>query len=91
VEKGRAVQVEPVLCEGAYPALLAGDVATHDAIVRKYVMDMMDRVDVVILAQASMARVVEGMSSEDIKVPILSSPRLAVKRLAGMLSAEHAA
>lgn len=84
-EMGRTVQVEPILCEDAYAALTGGDLATHDAIVRKYVMDLMDRVDVIILAQASMARVVEGISPEEIRVPILSSPRLAVKRLAEVL------
>jgi hypothetical protein len=46
----------------------------------------MDRNDVVILAQASMARVVEGISPDDAKVPILSSPRLAMKRLAEVLN-----
>lgn len=86
MESGRAVQVEPVLCEGAYAALLAGDVATHDAIVRKHVMDMMARNDVIILAQASMARIVEGISPEEVRAPVLSSPRLAVKRLAEVLS-----
>jgi Asp/Glu/hydantoin racemase len=83
---GIAVQVEPILCEGAYAALLAGDLSTHDAIVRKHVMDLMDRNDVIILAQASMARVVEGISPDDAKVPILSSPRLAMKRLAEVLN-----
>ena len=84
-ESGYTVKVEPVLCEGAFAALIAGDTSTHDAIVRKYVMDLMDRNDVIILAQASMARVVEGFSPEDAKVPVLSSPRLAVRRLAEVL------
>ncbi len=84
-ELGCSVKVEPVLCEGAYAALLAGDTSTHDAIVRKVVMGLMDRNDVIILAQASMARVVEGISPEEARVPILSSPRLAVKRLAEVL------
>ena len=85
-ESGYTVKVEPVLCEGAFAALIAGDTSTHDAIVRKYVMDLMDRNDVIILAQASMARVVEGFSPEDAKVPVLSSPRLAVRRLAEVLN-----
>jgi len=84
-EMGRSVQVESALCEGAYAALLAGDAATHDAIVRKYVMGLMDRNDVIVLAQASMARAMEGISPQEARVPILSSPRLAVKRLAEVL------
>jgi len=82
---GCSVKVEPALCEGAYAALLAGDVSTHDAIVRKYVMGLMDRNDVVILAQASMARVADGINPEEARVPVLSSPRLAVERLAELL------
>jgi len=85
-ELGCTVQVEPVLCEGAYAALLAGNTSTHDAIVRKYVMNLMDRNDVIILAQASMARVLEGFSPESSGVPILSSPRLAMKRLAEVIN-----
>jgi Asp/Glu/hydantoin racemase len=84
-EMGRTVQVEPVLCEGAYAALLAGDAATHDAIVRKYVMGLLERSDVILLAQASMARVAEGIPAGEARVPILSSPRLAVERLAEIL------
>ena len=39
-------------------------------------------VDVIVLAQASMARVVDALSPEDKPVPILSSPRLAMEHLA---------
>jgi Asp/Glu/hydantoin racemase len=85
-EAGCRVQVEPVLCEGAYAALLAGDIPAHDAIVREYVLESTKRNDVILLAQASMARVAEGISPEEARVPILSSPRLAVKRLAELLS-----
>jgi len=85
-ELGYTVQVEPVLCEDAYAAMLAGDTSKHDAIVRKYVIDLMDRNDVIILAQVSMARVLEGISPDEARVPILSSPRLAMKRLAEALN-----
>lgn len=85
-ELGCTVQVEPVLCEGAFDALVAGDTTTHDAIVREYVMDLMERNEVIILAQASMARVLESISPEDARVPVLSSPRLAVRRLAEVIS-----
>jgi Asp/Glu/hydantoin racemase len=82
---GCSVRVEPVLCEGAYAAMLAGDLPAHDSIVRKYVMSLMDQNDVIILAQASMARVVEGISPDEVRVPVLSSPRLAMRRLAEVL------
>jgi Asp/Glu/hydantoin racemase len=41
--------------------------------------------DVVVLAQASMARVVETLDAVD--VPVLSSPRLAMQRVAELLRA----
>ena len=85
-ELGRPVQVESVLCEGAYAALFAGNISGHDAIVWEYVKNLADRSDVLILAQASMARVVEVFSPDTVRVPILTSPRLAIKRLADVLN-----
>lgn len=84
--QGREVQVETVLCQGAFEALGAGDTDTHDRIVIENLKDLMDRVDVVVLAQASMARVAELMSDEEKAVPILSSPRLGVERLRSVLA-----
>jgi Asp/Glu/hydantoin racemase len=84
-ELGRKVQVESALCEGAFAALQGGDAAAHDAAVKKQVLALMGRNDVVLLAQASMARVVEGLAPGEVKAPILSSPRLAVERLAEVL------
>ncbi len=77
---GKQVAVESVLCEGAYSALFSGDTQTHDRIVRQYLMELMSHNDVVILAQASMARVAEAIPAADQVVPILSSPRAAMER-----------
>lgn len=77
---GKDVVVDSVLCEGAYAALFSGEIETHDRIVRQYLVDLMSRNDVVILAQASMARVAESIPSAEQVVPILSSPRLAMER-----------
>ena len=41
--------------------------------------------DVIVLAQASMARVVDTLSPEDKRVPILASPAIAVDYLATVL------
>ena len=59
--------------------MLAGDTATHDRILSDALRNDMKGVDVVILAQASMARVVEAMPNGALSVPVLSSPELAVK------------
>ncbi len=86
--QGREVQVETVLCQGAFEALGAGDTDTHDRIVIENLKDLMGRVDVVVLAQASMARVADLISDEDRAVPILSSPRMGVERLRSILAGE---
>ncbi len=83
---GKEVQVESVLCEGAFSALMSGDGETHDRIVRQHLQDLMERTDVVVLAQASMARVAATISPEEQKAPILSSPRLAVEHLRRLLT-----
>lgn len=86
----REVQVETVLCQGAFEALGSGDTDTHDRIVIENLKELMRRVDVVVLAQASMARVADLLSDEEKLVPILSSPRLGVERLRSVLAREKA-
>jgi len=88
-ELGRSVEVESVLCEGAYDAFLAGDREKADGIVLDRLRDLMNRVDVVLLAQASMARVAEQLPADDRTVPVLSSPRPAVERLAEVLASRR--
>lgn len=83
---GKKVKVESVLCEGAYTLLLSGDTASHDRIVRDYLQGLIQRCDVVILAQASMARVADAIPPSERRVPILTSPRLAVERAARVMA-----
>ncbi|PWH20379.1 MAG: Asp/Glu/hydantoin racemase [Anaerolineae bacterium] len=80
------VQVEAKLCEGAYQALFNGDAQTHDEIVRRSLRDLMERNDVILLAQASMARVADSLSPQEKRIPILSSPRLAIEHLKRVLA-----
>ncbi len=83
---GKKVQVDSVLAEGAFAALMSGDTETHDRIVRDTLKGLMSRNQVVVLAQASMARILEAMAPEERSVPVFSSPRLAVERAAKVLS-----
>ncbi|CAN5619909.1 aspartate/glutamate racemase family protein [soil metagenome] len=85
VREGRQVTVTAELCDGAFEAVAKGDVARHDALVRAGLERLAGRVDVVVLAQASMARVVTDLP-ESPPVPVLSSPRSAVEQLAAVLS-----
>ncbi len=74
--------VEMRLAGGAFPAILARDGETHDGLVWGTISDLTDGVDVVVLAQASMARVLDSASRHEIQTPIQASPSLALDRLA---------
>jgi Asp/Glu/hydantoin racemase len=82
---GKVIELETVLCEGAFDALMSGDTATHDAMVAKALRELSAKTDVIVLAQASMARVADNLAQEDKKVPILASPGLAIQLIASIL------
>lgn len=83
---GKRAEVEPVLCQGAFAALVSGHPEEHDRIVLAALAGLRAKTDVVLLAQASMARVVEAMPAEPQATPVLTSPRLAVERARQVLS-----
>jgi Asp/Glu/hydantoin racemase len=83
---GRNATVVSKLCDGAFEALLAGDTAKHDSLVSEGLRELIPSVDVIVLAQASMARIVEALPESEKVLPIYSSPRLAVEHLARMLA-----
>ncbi len=78
-------QIEESLCDGAFEAVLAGDTETHDRMVSQALTELAGKVDLVVLAQASMARVLQQMP--ELAVPVLSSPELAVLRTRELLAA----
>ncbi len=80
----KEISVTAVLCEGAFDALMTGDAATHDAMVAAALKDLVTKVDVILLAQASMARVVDHLNTADKIVPILASPTIAIQYLASI-------
>lgn len=82
---GKEIELKSVLCEGAFEALMSGDAATHDAKVAEALKQLSKEVDVILLAQASMARVVDSLSEEDKRVPILASPTIAIEHIASLL------
>lgn len=82
---GKKVEVISELCEGTFEALANGDFEKHDATIVAAIERLAKEVDVVVLAQASMARVIGKLNAEEIGVPILSSPSLAVDYLVSVL------
>ncbi len=81
---GRAVQITEALAEGAFQALLDGQSERHDEIVTRAIRSVADHVDVIVLAQASMARLVPALS--DMPVAVLSSPRSGVEAVRAALN-----
>ncbi|MDR7183639.1 aspartate/glutamate racemase [Microbacterium trichothecenolyticum] len=71
--------------EGAFAAVAGGDRPTHDRLVAAAIERGAAEADVIVLAQASMASAAEAVS---VDVPVLTSPRLGVERLAESLSAD---
>jgi Asp/Glu/hydantoin racemase len=81
------VEVIERLAEGAFEALGAGETEEHDRMVRDALVGLAGDVDVVVLAQASMARVVDALPPGTMSTPVLSSPRLGLERAATVLRA----
>ncbi len=83
---GKEIELKAVLCEGAFEALMSGDAATHDQKVGDALKQLANEVDVIVLAQASMARVVDTLTEAEKKVPILASPPIAMEYLKTLLT-----
>ena len=74
---GRNVEVGATLVEGAYAALVAGDQSAHDDRVAAALIAASEDADAVVLAQASMARVLPRLDP-GARAKCLISPPLAV-------------
>lgn len=83
---GRAVEVRTALADGAFQAL-ATDAADHDRRVRATLDQLGGWADVIVLAQASMTRALSGdsVTVAGREIPVLTSPRLGMQRLATLL------
>ena len=85
---GRSIEIRTGLAEGAFAALGQSDLERHDRLVRATLDDLAGWADVVVLAQASMARALAGADAVLVggrRVPVLTSPRLGVERLREVL------
>ena len=81
----KEIELTAVLCKGAFEALMSGDTIAHDAMVAEALGELVKKVDVIVLAQASMARVVDSLSIAQKSIPILASPTIAIQYLATLL------
>lgn len=79
-EQEKVINIETELCPGAFEALINGDAETHDSIVRKGILSLLQQCDVVVLAQATMARAILSLSDDE-QARVLTSPRLGVQKV----------
>lgn len=86
---GRSPEITQRLCPGAFDTLMGGDRPGHDQMVSEQATDLAREVDVIVLAQASMQRLV-GRLEQETGLTVLSSPRMGVELLARTLR-EHSA
>lgn len=84
---GKSIEVTEALAEGAFQSLLDGKSELHDEIVKRTIESLADKVDVIVLAQVSMARLVPSLTG--MTVPVLSSPQSGVEAVRDALAAAH--
>jgi Asp/Glu/hydantoin racemase len=82
---GKDVELVPVLKDEAFAAIRSGEGARHDAIIADALAELAVHVDAIVLAQASMARVVATLEPGALSVPVFSSPGSGMARLAAVL------
>lgn len=83
-EAGKEIELEPVLAGEAYQKLMSGDQAGHDDQLVEVLTHLAETADVIVLAQASMARVLPRVS-EEVRAKTLTSPRLAFEQVKSAL------
>jgi Asp/Glu/hydantoin racemase len=81
---GKRIEIVAGLHPAAMDALRRGDRDEHDRILLAALPELMQRVDVVLLAQVSMSPLAEKLP-RDLSKPVLSSPDLAADRLRDIL------
>jgi len=83
-EINKKVEVIKGLAEGGYQALVEGKPEQHDKLIMETAKKISTKVDVIVLAQGSMARI-ESLLEKTTGTKILSSPKSAVLNLKKLL------
>jgi hypothetical protein len=83
-EAGKDIVIRRELADEAFRQLAQGNGEAHDAILRDALQRLAASEDVIVLAQASMARLLDSPGLR-IDVPVLASPELGLRRVQGKL------
>lgn len=73
---GKEITIVPLLIDGAFDHLIAGDRAKHNEMVVAAIQGVIPSVDVVVCAQGSMVAILPALG--ETAVPVLTSPRSGV-------------
>lgn len=84
-EINKQVSIKSEICQNAFHELINGNRDRHDEIVSQTIKKLVCNINLIILAQGSMAVLGEKMGKK-IKIPLLTSPRLGVKRVRDILN-----
>jgi len=88
-EAGKAVEIVPEIVRAAYDALLSGNPESHDELLVAGIQRLAEReVDVIVLAQVSMARILPQVTGH-VNVPVLSSLTTSLSAIREALEAKH--
>lgn len=85
-QKGKKISIQTMLVENALPLLLKGESRKHDELVISAIQEISPKVEVIVLAQASLARVMEHLPKDPMQIPILASPYLVLKQAKEILN-----
>jgi len=77
-QAGRSVSVHEGLADGAFQALVAGDRSEHDRIIEEAAAKLAGDVELIVLAQGSMARMEDTLEEKTGRI-VLSSPESGVR------------
>ena len=83
IAAGREITVIDRLCDGAFAHLANGEREAHDRLVREAFEELAPQVDIIVLAQASMANALPASAANT--VTVLTSPELGIAAVAAEL------
>ncbi|MDX5349131.1 MAG: aspartate/glutamate racemase family protein [Paracoccaceae bacterium] len=83
---GKPCTLTSRVADGAFALLAGGDTLGHDRLVAEALTGLAQDVDVIVLAQASMARALETVKDRLGPLPVLTSPELGMAHIAGVLA-----
>lgn len=82
---GKSLEIHRGLSKGAFDKLMAGDTEGHDQMVLASALSLAPKVEILVLAQASMTRLAP-MLTEATGLEVLTSPRLGVQSVKDYLA-----